>query len=435
MPVIIDMPKLSDTMTVGTLVNWLKKEGDAVAPGDMIAEVETDKATMELENFEAGILLKQYVAVGQQVAIGAPICAIGKAGEVVPEVGAGSVAAVSGNEANTAASSASTDVSTANKGIEASVTTHSDGRIKASPLAKKIATEMGVPITQVPGTGPDGRIVKKDVLAAAVAVSQPASVVDVVKAVGTSKSVTQPVRMPVFASAVEDKEIPVTNMRATIARRLVESKTQTPHFYLQIEVDAEPLMKMRTEINDGMAASFGENAPKFTVNDFILKASAEALRRVPAVNASWQGNTILQHGNIHLAFGVAIEDGLLTPVIRDCGVKGLRQISLEAKELIQKAKSKKLKPEEMVGSTFTVTNLGMFGITNFYGIINPPNAAILSVGGTTKQPVVLPDNTIGVGYRMNIGLSGDHRVVDGANAAKFLSELKLVLEKPTLMLV
>jgi pyruvate dehydrogenase E2 component (dihydrolipoamide acetyltransferase) len=224
-------------------------------------------------------------------------------------------------------------------------------------------------------------------------------------------------------------------MRATIARRLVESKNTVPHFYLEVEVDAAPLLAMRETLNKRLAEASGESALKLSVNDFILKASAEALRKVPAVNASWAGTSIRQHSAVHLAFGVALEDGLVTPVIRDAHSKSLKEIALDAKALINKARAKKLSPAEMSGSTFTVTNLGMYGVTGFFGIINTPNAAILSVGATIKKPVVDAADRIVMGQRMIIGLSGDHRVVDGANAAQFLQALKQVLEAPTSILI
>jgi pyruvate dehydrogenase E2 component (dihydrolipoamide acetyltransferase) len=286
-------------------------------------------------------------------------------------------------------------------------------------LAKKLAAEKGVALAGVQGSGPGGRIVRADVLAA---VGKPAP------ASASVVSLSGPIAL--------DETVPVSNMRATIARRLLESTNGIPHFYVEIEIDAGPLADLR----EGLNAALGDLPPekgggKFTVNDFILKATVEALRRVPAVNSSWLGESIQRHGRVHLAFGVAIEDGLLTPVIRDADSKSLRQISAEAKALIGKARAKKLTPAEMSGSTFTVTNLGMFGVTGFYGIINPPNAAILSVGATLAQPVVDAHGHVVAGRRMTIGISGDHRVIDGAIAAQFLAALKSVLETPALLLL
>lgn len=412
MATIIEMPKLSDTMTEGTLVNWLKQEGDRVASGDMLAEVETDKATMELENFEEGILLKQYVVSGGSVPIGTPICAIGQEGEVAPDAPIlESKAEASVVEPPSPLLETAEAVS-----VQESPTApvmFSNDRIKASPLAKKIAEEKGLKLSGIQGSGPGGRIVKEDVLTAS----------------HRQESISSTLIKGPIARELSQ---PVSNMRSTIARRLVESKTQIPHFYLSIEVDAEPLSKIRTSLNSVLVDQGGV---KLTVNDFILKASVDALRRTPAVNASWMGDAIQQHGAVHLSFGVAIDEGLVTPVIKDAHLKTLLQISEEAKQLVKKARAKKLTPNEMVGSTFTVTNLGMFGVSTFYGIINPPNAGILSVGSSLSQPVVNDKGEIGVGQRMTIGFSGDHRVVDGATAALFLKSLKDILEAPAVMLI
>lgn len=435
---IIEMPKLSDTMTTGTLISWLKKEGDAVAAGDMIAEVETDKATMEVECFEDGVVLKHYVAEGQSVAIGSPICAIGEAGEDAPAAEAETAPPPAEAKEEPAKEEPAKEEPAAAPEPEAPAAAPEGnvdgaGRVKASPLARKIAKELGVDLSAVKGTGPGGRITREDVENA--------------KKAGPSASApapSAPSAAPVAPAApaapapalLEEKEIPVTNMRAAIARALVGSKTQAPHFYLQTEVDGAPLNELRQALNAKLADLAPEQGGiKFTVNDLILRAAAEAVRRVPAINRSWQGETIKQHGSVHLAFGVAIDDGLITPVIRDAHAKSLRQIALEAKALIGKARGKKLKPDEMSGSTLTVTNLGMFGITDFYGIINPPNAAILSVGATVRTPVVDDDGKITVGYRMKVGLSGDHRVIDGAVGAQYLAALREILETPATMLV
>lgn len=434
---IIEMPKLSDTMTTGTLVNWLKKEGDSVSTGDMIAEVETDKATMEVECFEDGIILKHYVGKGESVPIGAPICAIGEKGEEVPKVETTGISEASEPEKKEVKpsetrpepkSEAPAETEPKPKAEEtkapAPAKTDSAGRIKASPLARKMAEDRGLDLSAITGTGPGGRIVKEDVLAAEQSGSTPAP-----------KPADTPAAAPA-AALLEESETPVSNMRAAIARALVASKTEAPHFYLQTEIDGKPLADIRKQLNAKLSELPPEQGGiKFTVNDLILKAAAAAVQRVPAINRSWQGSTIKQHGSVHLAFGVAIDDGLLTPVIRDAHAKSLRQISSEAKELIGKARGKKLKPDEMSGSTLTVTNLGMFGITDFYGIINPPNAAILSIGATVKTPVVAEDGSIKVGYRMKIGLSGDHRVIDGAVGAQYLQALGEILETPSLMLV
>ncbi|MDQ8180033.1 dihydrolipoamide acetyltransferase family protein [Pelagicoccus sp. SDUM812005] len=433
MATFIDMPKLSDTMTVGTVANWLKNEGDAIEAGDVIAEIETDKATMELEAFEDGILLKQIAKAGEQVAIGAPIAAIGEEGEEVevPDAPAAksSDSGDSEDEKEEPKEEKSEKEEASSESASSSTSSESDSRIKASPLAKKLAKAEGVDLASIKGTGPNGRIVKQDVL-------------DAKKSGGSSKtaaSESKPaasVTLPGLAIA-EDADLPVSSMRGVIAKRLVESKNTAPHFYLQIEVNAANLLATRAKINADLANVPAEHGGgiKLTVNDFILKASAEALRRVPTMNRSWQGSSIRQNGSVNLAFGVAIEDGLLTPVIRNAESKTLKQIAIEAKELIGKARNKKLSPAEMSDSTFTVTNLGMFGISSFYGIINTPNAGILSVGATEKKPIVNDAGEIVIGQMMTIGVSCDHRAVDGAVGAQYLQALKTLLETPALSLI
>ncbi|MGK0177003.1 MAG: pyruvate dehydrogenase E2 component (dihydrolipoamide acetyltransferase) [Lentimonas sp.] len=420
----IDMPKLSDTMTTGTLVRWLKKEGDSVSNGDMIAEIETDKATMEVECFDDGVLLKCYCNEGDEVAVGDPIAAVGEAGEKAPGAKSSTPTKKDKPEAPEKAEETSAESESAPSSTPAtSETDNSDSkRIKVSPLAKKIAADKGIDLATIKGSGPGGRIVKDDVLSEKP--GQPAA----------SKDVQQAQTPP--PATLEELEIPVSNMRKNIGKALVASKAQAPHFYLQIEVNGAPLAKLRAELNAKLAELPPEQGGiKFSVNDLTLKAAAAAVLRVPAINRSWEGDTIKQHGNVHLAFGVAIEDGLVTPVIRAAESKGLRTISAEAKVLINKARNKKLTPNEMSGSTLTVTNLGMFGISDFYGIINPNNAAILSIGATIKKPVVNERDEIVIGQVMKVGLSGDHRTIDGAVGAQYLQALKEILETPALMLL
>jgi len=437
---IINMPKLSDTMEVGTIASWRKNEGDEVAVGDILCDVETDKATMDLENLVTdGVILKIYAEAGSEAPIGAPICAIGEKGEEAPEAPKAESQGDSKKAFDDEPKEPEEDKELPKDSPEAEGRKQESkapappkaggkdgGRIKASPLARKLAEQKGIPLNAIEGTGPGGRIVKADVLEAEEnGVTAPAE--------ESSASAPAPVAP---APGLEDKEIKVSQMRKVIAKRLLQSKTEVPHFYLETEVDAAALIKMRAELNATLADVPPEQGGiKFTVNDFILKASAEALRRVPQVNASWQGDAIQQYGSVHLAFGVALDDGLVTPVIRNAETKTLRTISSEAKELIKKARSKKLGGDEMSGSTFTVTNLGMYGITGFYGIINMPNAAILSVGATIKKPVVNEAGEIVVGQRMSLGMAGDHRIIDGAVGAEFLMALKETLEKPALMLV
>ena len=423
---IIDMPKLSDTMSVGTLVKWNIKEGQVVAFGDILAEIETDKATMELSCTVPGTILKIYAATGAQLPVGDPICAIGKKGEAAPDPKAKAPAAKSAPAIPE--STGIPCVPEAPKSSNSPAPAQTDGsRTKISPYAQRMAEKAALNSASLSGTGPGGRIVARDVVAAGSAPAAP---------VAPAGPINVAVTPPADGKGIQaDADQPVSGMRATIARRLVESKNTVPHFYLEVEVDAAPLLAMRETLNKRLAEAGGEAALKLSVNDFILKASAEALRKIPAVNASWAGTSIRQHSAVHLAFGVALEDGLVTPVIRDAHSKSLKEIALDAKALISKARGKKLSPAEMSGSTFTVTNLGMYGVSGFFGIINTPNAAILSVGATIKKPVVDAQDRIVMGQRMIIGLSGDHRVVDGANGAQFLQALKQILEAPTSILI
>ncbi len=462
---IIDMPKLSDTMTVGTLAKWLKQEGDAVHSGDMLAEVETDKATMELESFFDGILLRQFVKVGAQVPIGAPLCAVGEKGEKVETpppvakgggtpsgqkpVGAGQPPAAGGPKAVTPPAQKAEVRQPATVARSAAIPpapgvrspgSDGGGRVRISPLARKLAAAKGIDYSRLQGTGPGGRIVQADILAAAATPAPPSQISDYKSLLSSGPSLLA--KGPIQ----QDEVVPVSNMRATIARRLVESKTQIPHFYAEVEIDAEPLLALRAQLNSGLE----KDGVKLSVNDFILKASAEALRMVPAVNCSWEAEPstestssppadagpagIRHHAAAHVSFAVAIDDGLITPVIRDTHLKTLFQISAEARELAALAKTRKLMPEQYTGGTFCISNLGMMGIERFTAIINPPNAAILAVGTTVRKPVVKNDQ-IAVGQRMSLFLSCDHRVVDGATGARYLAALKELLEKPALLLL
>jgi pyruvate dehydrogenase E2 component (dihydrolipoamide acetyltransferase) len=441
---IIEMPKLSDTMTVGTLVKWLKKEGDAVKSGDMLAEVETDKATMELESFFSGTLIKIFAPAGSQVAIGAGLCAIGKPGETVeapaapaPKGDAPKAAAPAAAPAPAAPAAAPAPAAPAAAPVPAPVAAPaaapapaaaSDARLKISPLAKKIAAQQNVDASRVTGTGPHGRIVKADVLAAA---ANPALLKSAAKPAGSDSSgLRSQVSGFSHGPVQEERLIPVSNMRGVIAKRMVESTTTIPYVYLDIEIDAEPLLALRQQLNTGLE----KEGVKLSVNDFVLKASAEALRRVPTVNCSWEGTHIRANGAAHVAFAVALEDGLITPVVRDAHLKSVFQISTEVKGLGKKAKEKKLAPADYTGGTFCVSNLGMMGIPKFTAIINPPNSAILAVGTTVTKPVV-KNGQIVVGQTMTMTLSCDHRVFDGAVGAQYLGALKDLLEKPALLLV
>ena len=415
MAIYIEMPKLSDTMTEGTLLKWLKKEGDKVETGDVVAEVETDKATMEMEAFDDGILHKHLVEPGAKVAIGAKIALLLQKGEKAPADGEAIP-----ESPKTVASKADTTapLPTQTKASATPAATASSARVKVSPLAKKIAASKGVELSGISGTGPGGRIVAKDVEGA-----KP----------GAAKSAAAgPAAIPATPAGEGDQRLPLSGMRRVIAERLLASKTTIPHFYLTIEVDAGPLMKARAELNAAMEAAGGL---KFTVNDFILKAVVSAAVKVPAVNASFDGDAIIQYGNVNLSVAIAVEDGLVTPVIRGAQKKSLREISEGVKDFAARARAKKLKPEEYAGGTITVSNLGSYGIETFSAIINPPQSLIISVGAIVKKPVVNAADQIVVGQRMSIGLSADHRVVDGAVGAQYLSELRKLIENPTLMLL
>jgi len=421
----IEMPKLADTMTEGTLVKWRKNVGDKVEVGDVVAEVETDKATMEMEAFDKGTLHKYLVSEGQKVPIGAPIALLLGKGENPPADGdlpaAKAQAAPAASAAQPAQSAPAASVQ-ASEAKAAPVASSSSERVRISPFARKIAAEKGVDISSLQGSGPGGRIIARDVESGKAAAPKPSTAKTSVAAA--------PAAVPATPAGAGDKQIPLSGMRRVIADRLLASKTQIPHFYLNIEVDAAPLMKLRAQLNE---ASESAGGPKLTVNDFVLKAVVAAAVKVPAVNASFAGDSIIQYGSIHLSVAVAVEEGLVTPVIRDVQKKSLREISDAVKDLATRARNKKLKPDEYAGGTLTVSNLGSYGIESFSAIINPPQALILSIGAIVKKPVVGANDQIVAGQRMAIGLSADHRVVDGAVGAQYLAELRRLIENPTLM--
>ena len=414
MPVYIEMPKLSDTMTEGTLVKWRKKIGDKVEAGDILAEVETDKATMEMEAFDDGILTETYVPEGDKIAVGQKIALLLNPGEKAPTDAPPAAAAKAAPAAAATKSAAPTQTPAAR-------TAAPGARVKASPLAKKIAVAQGIDLTRVIGTGPGGRITARDLDAAPVAPKSAPTV-----------SHASPAAIPAMPAGPNDERIPLSGMRKVIAERLLVSKTTIPHFYLSIEADAVEMMKLRAEAN---ASGEKTGQPKLTVNDFILKAAVIAATKVPKVNAAFAGDAVIQYASVNLAVAVAIDDGLVTPVIRDAQKKSLREINAIVKDLATRARSKKLKPDEYAGGTITVSSLGAYGIDNFFAIVNPPQAIILAVGAVVKKPVVNAKNEIVVGQRVNIGLSCDHRVVDGAIGAEYLAELRQLIENPALMLI
>lgn len=435
MPKIIEMPKLSDTMTEGTLAKWTIKEGDAVKVGQTIADVETDKATMEMTSFFEGTIHKLVVKAGDKIPLSGPMAVVLEEGESAPanldELIAKASAAAAVVPAKAAAPAAGAAPARKAGGTVAGLVLPSAPgytrraaaeaggiRVKASPLAKKIAAEKGVDLARLTGTGPGGRIIRADVESAPVGGGSPARV--------SSAPTIRPVAGP------DDERVANSNMRNIIAERLLASKTQIPHFYLQIEVDAAPLMQFRAHLNASNEKTGGN---KYTVNDFILKAVISAAQAQPAINAAWDGDAVVKFKSVGLSVAIAVEDGLVTPVIKQAEKKTLLEISQAVKELAGRAKNKKLSPDEFAGGTITVSNLGAYGIDQFSAIINPPQAAILSIGSIRNIPVVNDKGAIVAGQRMWVGLSGDHRVVDGAVAATYLAELRKLLESPALMLV
>jgi pyruvate dehydrogenase E2 component (dihydrolipoyllysine-residue acetyltransferase) len=459
----IQMPKLSDTMTEGTLVAWKKKKGDQVSAGEVLAEIETDKATMEWESPEDGTLTEIYVQEGGKVNVGDKIAFIGGEGEEAPkeeekekekeekeekpeakeeeekdkekpkeaeegkkekpeEAKAEEKAEKKKKEEPKAEEKEEKKAAPSKEEKKAEtekparkIEKGEETRVKASPVARRIAAELGVDLSSVKGTGPEGRVTETDVRVAA-----------------KSKPAAPAAKIPAAVKAGESARIQLSGMRRVIAQRLVESLGPVPHFYLDIDVNAGPLMEAREELK---SAGEGADAAKITVNDFVLKAAVQAAVKVPRVNASFDGDAIVQYADIDLGIAVAIEDGLLTPVIRAAQNKSLREISELAKDLAHRARNKRMKPEEFQGGTFTVSNLGGMGVDSFSAVINPPQGFILAVGRITKIPVVDDCDQIIVGYRMSLTMSCDHRVIDGALGAEYLKELRHLLENPALLLV
>jgi pyruvate dehydrogenase E2 component (dihydrolipoamide acetyltransferase) len=453
----IQMPKLSDTMTEGTLIAWKKKKGDQVSAGEVLAEIETDKATMEWESPEDGTLTEIYVEEGGKVNVGDKIAFIGGEGEEAPkeedkekekeEKAEKPPTDEKEKEEKPEAKKKETEdekpkkaekptkeekpkaeekeekkaePAKAEKKTEAEkpaprIEKAEEARVKASPVARRIAAELGVDLSSVKGTGPEGRVTETDVRSAA-----------------KSKQAAPSVKISAAVKAGESARIQLSGMRKIIAQRLVESLGPVPHFYLDIDIDAAPLMEAREELK---SAGEGADTAKITVNDFVLKAAVQAAVKVPRVNASFDGDAIVQYADIDLGIAVAIEDGLLTPVIRTAQNKSLREISELAKDLANRARNKRMKPEEFQGGTFTVSNLGGMGIDSFSAVINPPQGFILAVGKITKVPVVDDCDQVIAGHRMSLTMSCDHRVIDGALGAEYLKELRHLLENPALLLV
>jgi pyruvate dehydrogenase E2 component (dihydrolipoyllysine-residue acetyltransferase) len=419
---VVEMPKLSPTMEEGQIAAWHAKEGDRIEVDQVLAEVETDKATMEFRSFDRGVLLKILAEAGTVVKLGDPVAIIGEAGEDVselvgkskgtkepPKEKSGAEEPPKGKDAPKEPPKATESKrATAEPAVPAARPSNVDatGRLKASPYVRKVARDRGLDLRTVTGSGPGGRIVARDLEGPAGATTEAAAR-------------TEPTRKP------------LSMMRKTIARRLTESKQTVPHFYLTIDVNAGALVDLRTQLNADLATL--DPAPKVSFNDLVIKAAAIALVRVPTVNASFTPEALVYHHHVDISVAVAIDDGLVTPVVRAADRKNVLAIAREVRDLAGRAREKKLKPDEMSGGTFSVSNLGMFGIDEFAAVINPPEGAILAVGGIRAEPVV-EDGDIVPGHRMKLTLSCDHRVVDGAVGAQYLAALRSILEAPTQIL-
>lgn len=422
---VVYMPKLSDTMTEGVVAAWTKNVGDAVKSGEVLAEIETDKATMEFESFYDGVLLHIGVETGKAAPVNSILAVIGEAGEDISGVLANAAAGAPGATAAAApapvsepvaapvaASPAAPSPAPVSAPVAATVVTNnSSERVFASPLAKKLAAERGIAIEAVAGTGENGRIVKRDVD----------------HYVPYTPAANAPSYTAAPSGTVSFTDEPISQMRKTIARRLAESKFTAPHFYLTLDIDMDAAIATRKSLNslDGVKVSF---------NDMVVKSVAMALRKHPAVNSAWMGDFIRRNEHVNIGVAVAVEDGLLVPVVRFADGKGLTQISAEVREYAQKAKDKKLQPADWEGNTFTISNLGMFGIESFTAIVNPPDACILAIGGIKEVPVVKNGQVV-PGNVMKVTLSCDHRVVDGASGAAFLQTFKTYMEQPAAMLL
>lgn len=409
---VVSMPKLGFDMAEGTLVRWVKLEGETVNKGDILAEIETDKATVEVESSFAGVVHKHLVEQGSVVPVGTPIAIIAAPGEQVEDIPTTQPAQEVPAQAQTPQTAPAAPVQ------PAATPTAPAGPVKASPLARRMATEQGLDIHTLRGSGPGGRIVKRDVESALKSI--PASF--------PLKPATPPAQMT--STAIPgDETVPVDRLRAAIGRRMVESKQQVPHFYVTHACRVDELMSLRKKINSTLPE--GE---KISVNDFLIKAAGLALRRYPNLNASLNGDVILRHGDVNVGVAVAVPGGLLTVVNRNTDQKPLRVISREVREMVIRARDGKVRPDDIEGSTFSISNLGMFDVDSFVAIINPPEAAILAVGSVQEVPVV-EDGQIKPGMVLKITLSADHRITDGAEAAQFLQAMAEYLENPLLMLI
>ncbi len=427
MSVNILMPALSPTMEEGTLAKWFVKEGDKIQSGDLIAEIETDKATMEFEAVDEGIIGKLLVSEGSEgVKVNSPIAVILDDGE---ELKVSETADLVKDTEHTKLEIAKEEV-VENKKLSMNAVQSSNTRIFATPLAKRLAREKGVDLGSISGSGPHGRIVKTDILDANVSIVETNQVSLANPVSRTNVQQTSGSSITNLYADREFKEIPLNSMRKTVASRLTEAKQNVPHFYLRKEAKIDELLQVRSRLN----AHWAEKNNKLSINDFIIKSCALALQSVPTANAIWAEDKILQLKPSDIAVAVSVEDGLFTPIIRDADTKSLSNISKEMKDLAEKARSKKLMPTEYQGGSFSISNLGMFGVDNFDAVINPPHGAILAVGRGLQKPIVNEDETISVANLMSLTLSVDHRVIDGALGAKLLQNIAKYLEDPVLML-
>lgn len=414
------MLALSPTMETGIIAKWIKSEGESYKSGDVLCEIETDKATMEYEASGDGVILKIIAAEGQNATVGDPIAITGEAGEDISGL-LSDIASPKASRQNTAAAETGAPLpespleqQESNSNISTQApdpeNTQTSGQLRSSPLARKLASQAGISIEGIKGSGPKGRVVKRDVENAQAA--RTVAEASVSNAIKTAPS-----------SGENDEILPVSGKRRVIAQRLSESKFSAPHYYLKLKAAMDGVLQARKQL----AATTGE---KISINTYLIKLTAEALKKHPVINSTWNGSTITRHNRIDIGLAVAQKDGLITPVIKDCGNKGMLQIESELQALIEKARNDALKPDEYTGATFTISNLGSYGIEEFTAIINPPGSAILAVGAIVKEQAVNPDDSISVKSNMKLTLSCDHRVIDGAVGAAFLSELKRLIEEP-----
>lgn len=447
MPINITMPRLSDTMEQGTVVKWHVNQGDSVSPGDVIADIETDKATMELEAFDEGTVAALAIEEGQTINVGETIVVLAEEGEDAEEAAKSLSSSSEASKPEPASASESGSDTTASNSSGSSTAvaeppqTSSDStdRVFASPLARKIAEEHNIDLGSLSGTGPSGRIVKKDVESA---LSNGSASSAAPSSEDTSAPAPAPApMMPAVGATLESKNVPLNNMRSTIAKRLVESKTTIPHYQVTVSARMDALLTLREELNDQLSTQ----GVKLSVNDFLVRACAIAMHQHPFINSSWnpQGPSIDLHGHVNVGVAVALPEekggGLVVASINNADQIGLRQISAETKRLAKKARDKGLTPQELSGSTFTISNLGMFGVDHFTAIVNPPNAAILAVGRSIEKPFVEYDEDgtpeLVIGHEMSMTISSDHRIIDGAMAAAYLNTVKGLLESPASLLV